>query len=334
MISEATMPRARVLISQPIAPAALERLRTFADVEMGEDSSRIMPRAELLARIPRADALFHLMHDAIDAELIAAGKNLKVIASMSVHPATLDVAAATARRILVTTIPPIVTEATADLTFALLLAVARRVLEGDAALRRGIFPGSQSHHFAGYGVHGKTLGVVGMGRIGMAVARRARGFGMTVLYHRRTRLPFAEERELGASYAALEELLARSDFVSVHAAFSAETRHLIGARAFGLMKRSAILVNTARGPIVDEAALVQALESGRIAGAGLDVYEQEPRVHPGLLLLKQVVLTPHLGSAVAELREQMAQVVVENIQAALEGRRPPNLHNPEVLAPP
>lgn len=326
------MPRPRVLISQPVPPSAAERLRSFAELEMGDDSSRIMPRAELLERIARADALFHLMHDVVDAEMIAVGKNLKVIASMSIHPATLDIAAATARKILVTTIPAIVTEATADLNFALLLAVARRIVEGDAALRRGIFPGSQSHHFAGHAVHGKTLGIVGMGRIGAAVARRARGFGMQVLYQRRTRLPAAEERELGTSYAPLDELLARSDFVSVNAAFSPETRHLIGARAFGLMKRSAILVNTARGPIVDEAALVQALESARIAGAGLDVYEQEPRVHPGLLPLRNVVLTPHLGSAVAELREQMAHVVVDNIEAALEGRRPPNLHNPEALA--
>ena len=325
------MTRPRVLISQPIAPRALERLRSFAEVEMGEDASRIMPRAELLERIPRADALLHLMHDVVDAEMIAAGKKLKVIASMSIHPATLDISAATTRKIPVTTIPAIVTEATADLNFALILAVARRLVEGDVALRRGIFPGSQSHHFAGHAVYGKTLGIVGMGRIGAAVARRARGFGMSVLYNRRKRLPEAGERELGVSFASLDDLLAKSDFVSVNCAFTPETRHLIGARAFGLMKPSAILVNTARGPIVDEAALVQALESGRIAGAGLDVYEQEPRVHPGLLPLKQVVLTPHLGSAVAELREQMAEVVVDNIQAVLEGRRPPNLHNPEVL---
>lgn len=322
------MPRPRVLISQPIAPRALLRLRSFADVEMGEDGSRIMPRAELLERIARADALFHLMHDVVDAEMIAAGTRLKVIASMSIQPATLDVNAATARGIAVTTIPAIVTEATADLTFALLLAVARRIVEGDAALRRGVFPGSQSHHFAGHAVHGKTLGIVGMGRIGTAVARRARGFGMSILYNRRTRLAEAEERELGAAYAPLDDLLARSDFVSVNCALSPETRHLVGARALGLMKPSAILVNTARGPVVDESALVQALEGGRIAGAGLDVYEQEPRVHPGLLPLRQVVLTPHLGSAVAELREEMADVVVENIQAVLEGRRPPNLHNP------
>ncbi len=183
--------RPRVVVSQPIPAPALERLRSAADVEVGPDSSRIMPRGELLERLRGADALFHLMHDRVDAEMIAAAARLKVIASMSIAPATVDVAAATARRIPVTTIPPIVTEATADMAFALLLAVARRVVESDAALRRGVFPGSQSHHFAGSGVHGKTLGIVGMGRIGLAMARRARGFDMTVLYAKRSRLPEA-----------------------------------------------------------------------------------------------------------------------------------------------
>ena len=322
----------RVFISQPIPAGALARLRALAEVEVGGDASRILPRAELMERLRGADALFHLMHDAVDAEMIAAAPRLRLIASMAIAPATVDVAAATARRIPVTTIPPIVTEATADLTFALLLAVARRVVEADAALRRGLFPGSQSHHFAGAAVHGKTLGVVGLGRIGRAVARRARGFDMTVLYTKRSRLPDGEERELSLDFAALDDLLARADFVSVHSAFTPETRHLIGARELSLMKPTAILVNTARGPVVDEAALVSALEARRIAGAGLDVFEEEPRVHPGLLSLASVVLTPHLGSAVGELRERMAHVVVDNIEAVLRGERPPNLYNPEVYS--
>ncbi len=320
----------RVLISQPIPASALDRLRGMAEVEVGEDSGRIMPRAELLERILRADCLFHLMHDAVDAEVIAAGKGLQVIASMAIVPATVDVAAATARGIPVTTIPPIVTEATADLHWALLLAVARRVVEGDGALRQGIFPGSQSHHFAGSPVHEKTLGIIGLGRIGRAVARRARGFDMTVLYTKRSRLSEAEERERGVTYAPLQDLLRRADFVSVNAAFTPETYHLIGARQLSLMKPTAFLINTARGPIVDEAALVEALRAGRIAGAGLDVFEDEPRVHPGLLTLSQVVLTPHLGSAEGELRERMAHIVVDNIQAVIAGKRPPNLFNPEV----
>ena len=322
--------RPLVVISQPIPRSALERLRALADVEMGDDGSRIMARADLRERVRRADALFHLMHDVVDAEMIAAATKLRVIASMAIIPATVDVAAATARKIAVTTIPPIVTEATADLNWALLMAVARRVVEGDAALRRGIFPGSQSNHFNGAAVHGKSLGVVGLGRIGRAVARRARGFDMRILYTKRSRLPEAEERELGATYVSLEELLRQADFVSVNAAFTPQTSHLIGARELALMKPTAVLINTSRGPLVDEAALVEALRSRQIAGAGLDVYEEEPRVHAGLLSLAQAVLTPHLGSAVGELREQMAHVVVDNIQAVLKGERPPNLHNPEV----
>lgn len=324
--------RPRVLISQPIPASALDRLRSLAEVEMGEDSARIMPRAEFLDRVRRAECLFHLMHDRVDAEVIAAGKDLRIIASMAIVPATVDVAAATARRIPVTTIPPIVAEATADLHWALLLAVARRVVEADAAARRGIFPGSQSLHFAGAAIHGKTLGIIGLGRIGRAVARRARGFDMTILYTKRSRLPEAEERDLEVAYVPLDDLLRRADFVSLNAAFTPETFHLIGARELALMKPEAFLINTARGPMVDEAALVDALRSRRIRGAGLDVYEEEPRVHPGLLELPQVVMTPHLGSAVGELRETMAHIVVDNILAVIKGERPPNLYNPEVYA--
>ncbi len=324
--------RPRVLVSQPIPSSALERLRAMAEVEVGGDASRILPRPDLIGRIRGADVLIHLMHDAVDATVIAAGTRLKMIASMAVVPATVDVAAASARKIPVTTIPPIVTEATADMHFALLLAAARRLIEADAALRGGLFPGSQSLHFAGAGVHGKTIGIVGLGRIGRAIARRARGFDMTVLYTKRSRLPEAEERELAVSYVGLDELLQRADFVSLSCALTPQTRHLVGARQLSLMKRGAILVNTARGPVVDEAALVDALAAGRIAGAALDVYEDEPRVHPGLLPLRQVVLAPHLGSAEAELRERMAHVVVDNIQAVIEGRRPPNLYNPEAFA--
>ncbi len=324
--------RPRVLISQPIPPSALDRLRTIAEVEVGKDSGQIMPRAELLERVRRADCLFHLMHDVVDADIIAAGRDLQIIASMAIVPATVDVAAATARRIPVTTIPPIVTEATADLHWALLLAVARRVVEADRALRRGLFPGSQSLHFAGAAVHGKTLGIVGLGRIGRAVARRARGFGMMILYTKRNRLSEAEEREEGVTYAPLDDLLRQADFVSLNAAFTPETHHLIGARELSLMKPTAFLINTARGPMIDEAALAEALRSGRIAGAGLDVFENEPRVHPDLLSIEEVVLTPHLGSAVGELREQMAHIVVDNILAVFRGERPPNLYNPEVYA--
>ncbi|MFL5399166.1 MAG: 2-hydroxyacid dehydrogenase [Myxococcales bacterium] len=324
--------RARLFVSQPIPASALERLKALADVTVGGDASRILPRPELVEKLRAADVFVHLMHDAVDAQAIAAAPRLKLIASMAIVPATVDIAAATARKIPITTIPPIVTEATADLHFALLLAAARRVVEADGAVRAGVFPGSQSMHFAGAGVHGKTIGIVGLGRIGRAIARRARGFDMTVLYTKRSRLPEAEERELGATFASLDDLLARSDYLSVSCSLTPQTRHLLGARELRLAKPGAILVNTARGPVVDEAALVAALNEGPLAAAGLDVYEEEPRVHPGLLPLRNVVLLPHLGSAVFELRERMAHVVADNVQAFLEGRRPPNLHNPEIYA--
>jgi len=322
--------RPRVVVSQPIPRTALERLRALAEVDLGEDDARILPKAQLAERLREADGLFHLLHDVVDAEVLQAAPRLRFIASMSIIPASIDVAAATARRIPVTTVPPIVGEATADLHWALLLAAARRVVEADAALRRGTFPGAQSMHFCGLGVHGKTLGILGLGRIGRAVARRARGFGMTILYAQRSSLPEAEERAFGVVRATLQELLQRSDFISVNCAFTPATHHLIGARELSLLKPSAVIVNTSRGPIVDEAALAEALAAHRIAGAGLDVFEGEPTVHPGLLSLHNVVLTPHLGSAVNELREQMAHVVVDNVQALLAGERPPNLYNPEI----
>jgi glyoxylate reductase len=227
-------------------------------------------------------------------------------------------------------IPPFVTEATADLHWALLLAAARRVVEADRALRSGVFPGSQSIHFVGGEVTGKTLGIIGLGSIGEAVARRARGFNMRILYTKRHRLNEAREMELGVEYLNLDELLRESDFVSVNAALSRDTIHLIGDRELRLMRPSAYLINTARGPIVDEKALVQALKEKRIAGAGLDVYEHEPRVEPRLGALPNVVLTPHLGSAAVDTRERIAAVVVENVIAVVEGRRPPNLFNPEI----
>jgi len=241
------------------------------------------------------------------------------------------VAAATARRLPVTVIPPMVTEATADMHFALLLAVARRVVEGDQLLRSGVFPGAQSAHLLGAAVHGRTIGLIGGGgRIGKAVAKRAQGFSMRTLYWTPRRKAEAEEREAGLTYVPYDQLLAESDFVSVHAPLTAETRHLVGERELQLMKPTAFLVNTARGPIVDEKALVRALKAGRIAGAGLDVYENEPEVEPELIAMKNVVLTPHLGSAAKELREAMANIVVDNIFAVLEGRRPPNCWNPEI----
>jgi glyoxylate reductase len=322
---------ARVFVTQPIPSSALERLQRAAEVDWNRNALHIMTRDELAAAVRSRDVLFCLLPDRVDAKMIAESPSLRMIATMKITPSDVDVAAATARRIPVTVVPPIVTEATADLHFALLLAVARRVLQGDRLVRVRVFPGAQSMHLVGAGVWQKTIGLVGGGgRIGRAVARRARGFSMRTLYSAPRRIPEADERELGLEHVALDRLLAESDFVSVHAPLRPETVHLIGAREIALMKRGAFLINTARGPIVDERALVAALREGRIAGAGLDVFEREPEVDEALLGMTNVVLTPHLGSAVVEVREAMANIVVDNIAAFIEGRRPPNCWNPEI----
>ncbi|MBI2491502.1 MAG: D-glycerate dehydrogenase [Candidatus Rokubacteria bacterium] len=323
--------RPRVFVTQPVAARALDRLRTVADVDGNADPLRILTPPELAAVIRDRDVLFCLVQDTVTAAVIAAAPRLRLIATMTITPEQIDVAAATARRIPVTMIPPMVTEATADLAFALLLAVARRVVEADGLVRAGVFPGAQSHRLEGHAVAGATLGLVGCGRVGQAVARRARGFGMRIVYADPRPLEPAEEAALGAIRAALDDVLAAADFVSVHVPLAPATRHLIGARELERMKPTAYLVNTSRGPIVEEKALVAALAAGRIAGAALDVFEHEPRVAPELLAMPNVVFTPHIGSGEIELRERMAGVVVDNILAVLAGRRPPNCANPEVF---
>lgn len=322
--------RPNIFVTQPIPEKALARLREVGSVEIHSDATRIIPKPALIEGIKRNDYLFCLLHDIVDAEVINSNPNLKLIASMAIMPARVDVAAASVRRIPVTVVPSYVTEATADLHWALLLAVARRIIEGDSALRSGIFPGSQSAHFVGGEVNRKTLGIIGLGAIGEAVVMRGRGFHMRILYTKRRRLEPSREAALGVEYRDLEDLLKESDFVSINAALSPETIHLIGYRELNLMRPSAYLVNTARGPIVDEKALVRALEEKRIAGAALDVYEHEPLVEPGLTKLPNVVLTPHLGSAAIDTRERVADIVVDNIEAVIEGRRPPNLYNAQI----
>jgi glyoxylate reductase len=327
------MSRPRIFITQPVAQSAIARLQRVAAVEWNPDPVHIMGRDELCAAVKRHDILFCLLHDRIDRAVIAANPKLRAIASMKITPSDIDVAEATSRRIPVTVIPPIVTEATADIHFALLLAVARRLTEGDRLVRKGVFPGSQSSHLEGAWVWGKTIGLIGGGgRIGRAVARRALGFSMKVLYWTPRRKPESEEREAGLSYAPFEQLLAESDFVSMHAPLTPETRHLMGTREFALMKPTAFFINTARGAVVDEVALARALAERRIAGAGLDVFEHEPKVEPALLAMPNVALTPHLGSAVAELRETMANIVADNIVTILDGKQPPNCWNTEIYS--
>jgi glyoxylate reductase len=325
---------ARVFVTQPVAESALARLRAMAEVTVNPDDSRVIAKDRLIAGTRACDILFSLLHDPVDREVIAANPSLRAIASMSITPDNIDVAAATARLIPVTVVPALAVESTADIHFALLLAVARRLVEGDRAVRIGIFAGSQSNHLLGAGVHGKTIGLVGgRGRIGQAVAARARGFSMHILYCGPRPMAEADEKRLGAEYVALDRLLAESDFVSLHPPLMTATRHMIGPRELSLMKPTAYLINTSRGAVVDEAALTAALAVRRIAGAGLDVFENEPHVAPALTGLANVVLTPHLGSAVVEVRTAMAETVVDNIAAILAGRRPPNIVNPEVLAP-
>ncbi len=320
---------ATVVVTTRFFPEEVERL-IQAGHEVRVHEGEPLGKAGLLALARDAEALIVLLSDRIDDEVLGNLPRLRIVANLGVGVDNIDVAAATRRGVMVTNTPEVLTEATADLAWALLLAVARRVVEADRDLRQEGFPGwTFLPKHLGLEVFGKTLGIVGFGRIGQAVARRARGFGMTILYHSRTRKPEAENA-LGARFSPLEELLRESDFVVLCVPLSPETRHLLGARELSLMKKTAVLVNVARGPVVDEEALVRALKEERIWGAGLDVFEREPEVHPELLRLRNVVLTPHIGSATWATRRRMAALAVDNVLAALRGEQPPTLVNKEV----
>ena len=328
-----TAARPRIFVTQPVSENALKRLRGVAGVKVFPDTSKIIPKSMLIAELRKADILFCLLHDSIDRAVVLANPNLRLIAAQSITPSNIDVATATAQRIPVTVTAPLTTEATADLNFGLMLAVARRMIEGDRMTRAGKFPGGQSAHLMGAPMFGQTIGLIGGGGlIGKAVARRAHGFSMRVLYWTPRRKSEHEEREAGLTYVPLDELLRESDFVSIHSPLNKDTRHQIGTRELRLMKKTAFVINTARGAIIDEAALVRALASKQIAGAGLDVFEHEPKVDPALKKMPNVVLTPHLGSATPEVREAMANMVVDNILAFIEGRKLPNCVNPQIFA--
>lgn len=285
-------------------------------------------RGRLLAEVRDADALIALLVDRVDEELLAAAPRLRAVANFAVGVDNIEVEAATARRVVVTNTPDVLTDATADFTFALLLAVARRVVEGDALVRSGQWQGWAPGQLLGAEVSGRALGLIGAGRIGRAVARRARGFGMRILYAGPRTVAAAEA--LGAERRALPALLAEADFVSLHCPLTAETRGLIDAEALARMKPGAILLNTARGACIDEAALAEALGAGRLGGAGLDVFAAEPRVHPGLLTCPRVVLAPHAGSATTTARRRMGEICASAARSVLEGGRPDTVVNPEV----
>src|SRR4029453_9350820 len=320
-----------VLVTRGVPERVRRHLAERCRLEVWEDEG-VMPRAELLDRVAGKAGLVAMLTDRVDGELLdRAGPELRVVANYAVGHDNLDPEGCTARGVRAANPPDVVAEATADLAWALLLAAARRVAEGDRFLRARRPWVWGPEFFLGFEVHGKTLGVIGLGRIGRAVVRRATGFGMAVRYTARHRLPAAEEAALGVAWRELDELLAEADFVSIHTGLSAATRHLIGAERLARMKPTAVLVNTARGPIVDEAALAAALAAGELGAAGLDVFEREPEVPPGLLGLDNVTIVPHLGTSTLETRVAMGMTAADNLLAALEGRRPPNLLHPDAL---
>jgi lactate dehydrogenase-like 2-hydroxyacid dehydrogenase len=314
----------KVVITRGIFPEVVEKLAGRFDV-VHNDEDRPWPPEELTQRMQGASGAMATVMDKFDEPLLAKCPDLKVISNIAVGYNNIDVPACTKRGIRVTNTPGVLDDTTADLTWSLLMAAARRIAEADAYVRRGdwkIAFGVQ--YFLGQDIHHATLGIIGMGRIGQAVARRARGFDMRVIYHNRSRLDEATEKNLGATFVDRDTLLAQADFVVVMAPYSPATHHLIGAAEIAKMKPTAILVNSARGGVVDDAALVAALKEKRIAGAGLDVFEGEPRLHPEYVELANVVLTPHIGSASRATRIIMCNTAAANMSAVLEGREPPN----------
>jgi glyoxylate reductase len=324
------MTRPDVLVTRPIMDDPLARLRGRCDVTVHRNEFGI-PREELLEIVAGRDALVTMLTEVVDAELLAAaGPRLKIVANHAVGFDNVNLADCTQAGVRATNTPDVLTETTADTAFTLLMTAARRVGEGERFLRSGRQWIWGPLMMLGQDVHHKTIGIVGFGRIGQAVARRARGFGMRVIYADAVQLP--SEVEDGATRVPLEELLEDADFVSIHTNLTDETRHLFGHEEFKRMKPTAVLVNTSRGPVVDEAALADALEAGELFAAGLDVFEREPDVHPKLLELENVVVIPHLGSATVDTRDAMGHLVVDNVFAALDGKRPPTLLNPEAFA--
>lgn len=321
---------APILVTGNLPASVLDTLKREFQVECHAED-RPMSRSKLLHSIHDKVGLLSMITDDINGEFLDHAPKLIMIANMAVGYNNIDLEAATRRGILVSNTPGVLTEATADLAFSLILGTARRITEGDRMVREGQFRFWAPFHFLGREVSGKTLGIVGMGRIGKAVARRARGFQMPVLYFSRNPLEKTEEEELNARYVPLNTLLGESDFVSLHIPLSTNTRHFISEKEFARMKLTAFLINTSRGPVVDEKALLVALQNDVIAGAGIDVYENEPAITPGLEKLDQVLLLPHVGSATLETRTKMAAMAADNLLAGLRGEVPPNLINPEVL---
>jgi lactate dehydrogenase-like 2-hydroxyacid dehydrogenase len=321
--------RPSVLITKRIYPEAVDFISQHCEIDY-EATDNGLPAAELLKRIEGKQAVVSQLTDKFTPEVMGKLKGVKIISNVAVGFDNVNVPAATAAGILVSNTPDVLTDTTADFAFALLLAAARRVVEGYQFLQAGKWQKWAIDLLVGQDVHHRTIGIIGLGRIGQSMARRCKGFSMRILYADARRAPEEVERELGAQFVPLDELLRQSDFVSIHVPLSEQTKGLIGAEELALMKPTAILVNTSRGPVVDEAAVVNALRAGTIGGVGLDVFEKEPQIHPGLLELPQAVLAPHIASASVDTRRKMSMMAVENAVAALHGNRPPNLVNPEL----
>ena len=327
--------RPKILVTQKVPDPAYPPLEAIGDVEANMEEGSIWPYEELLRRGPGHDYIYSLLTDNIDARFLeacaASTPRLKMVANMAVGFNNIDVETATRLHIAVSNTPGVLSDTTADLAFALLMATARRIPEAERFLRAGKYKGWGPLLFCGADVHGSTLGLLGAGRIGKLVARRSSGFDMKVIYYDVYRMSPEEEATYNMTYMPMEDVLRQSDFISVHTPYMPSTHHLIGERELKMMKPTAILVNTARGPIVDEKALVRALQARTIAGAGLDVFENEPAVEPELLTMENVVLLPHIASASLKTRTLMATMASDNIVAHYKGERPPNIVNPEVL---
>ncbi len=312
----------RVLVTRDIPESGIEMLQEKYEVVVNR-ADIAMTREQMLEEFPKYDGIVSALTDQIDAEIIEACKNVKIFANYAVGFNNFDVEAAKAQGILLSNTPDVLSDSTAETAWSLLFAVSRRIVEADRYVREGKWKNFSAKLMLGQDVHGKTLGIIGAGRIGERFAEKARGYHMRILYHNRTRrLDF--EKRFNATYVELDELYAESDFISLHCPLTDETRHLLDANAFRKMKFSAIVVNTSRGLVIDEAALVEALKMNEIWGAGLDVYENEPEIHPDLLEMDNVVLLPHIGSATTETREKMSQMAARNIIEVLEGREPVN----------
>ena len=324
------MSKPKVLATRPLFPSARKLLESEFEVEYWTSPDRI-PRAELLNRVADKEALVCLLTERVDSELLAAAPKLRIAASVSVGHDNIDLDACTQRNVVATHTPGVLDDTTADFAWTLLMAVARRVLEGDAWIRAGGWPGWDLDQLCGGDVWGETLGIIGFGRIGRGVARRAYGFNMRVLYSDALRAPVNVEEQLRAEYVDRDKLLRDSDFVTLHVPLLPDTQHLMSKENLAKMKPTAYLINTSRGPVVDEAALAEALEQRKIAGAALDVYENEPEVYPALVGRKDVVLTPHIASASIDTRTKMAVMAANNVVALFQGKRPPNALNADAL---